>query len=64
MLNMFGIGVLQGAINQQQQAVSKYKYEKEAIMRMSEEEFLRKNNPTVKDAWEKYQIALKLAKKN
>jgi len=29
----------------------------------SEEEDLRKNNPAVKDAWEQYQMTLRLAKK-
>lgn len=32
--------------------------------KMSEEEILREENPAVKDAWEKYQIVLKLNLKN
>jgi len=30
---------------------------------LREEEDLRKNNPAVKDAWEQYQMTLRLAKK-
>ena len=42
-------------------------YQKESLMRELaevEEINLRKNNAAVQDAWEKYQITLKLAREN
>lgn len=33
-------------------------------LKRMQEEVLREKNPTVKDAWEKYQIALKLVQKD
>ena len=50
----------QMAMRQQQLKVDMYESE---FGSLREEEDLRKNNPAVKDAWEQYQMTLRLAKK-